>query len=284
MTEAAVVAAFAAGLAALAVWELLAAVEASAVVRAAAAAVAPLVRARREGREPSTPEQRRLGMLAAGAAFVAGWVVAGPLLGLGLAVAGPWVAVGVVRARRRRWLADVQDGAPLVARALSDALAGGHSIRGAVSAAAGGGGVTGPAGDQLCAAATDLALGEATEVALERLRARCGGGAFDTIVAAVLLQRDAGGDLAGLLRGVAEALEDAGRVRRDARAATAQARFTGVLVAALPAGAAGLAELASPGYLLRLTASPITLWLAGCALAFQLVALLLISRLARVAG
>lgn len=284
MSPAPGLAALAAALAVAAAWELIAAVEASALVREAVRIVAPLVRAGREGREPSAPERRRLGVVAAAGAFAAGWVVGGPPLGAALAVAGPWAAVGLVRARRRRWLAEVQDGAPLVARALSDALSGGHSIRGAVSAAAVGGGVTGPAGDRLRAAAADLALGEPTEAALERLRVRCGGGAFDTIVAAVLLQRDAGGDLAGLLRGVAEALEDAGRVRRDARSATAQARFTGVLVAALPAGAAGLAELASPGYLLRLAASPLTLWLAACALAFQLVALLLIARLARVAG
>jgi len=283
MTRAALLAALAGGLGVLAGWELLAAVEASALVQGVGRAMAPLIRARREGLEPSPPERRRLAVLAAAGAFAAGWLVAGPLLGVVLALAGPWGALALVRVRRQRWLAEVQDGAPLVARALSDALAGGHSVRGAVSAAAAGGGMTGPAGVQLRRAAADLALGEPTELALERLRGRAGGGAFDTIVAAVLLQREAGGDLAGLLRGVAEALEDSARVRRDARTATAQARFTGVLVAALPAGAAGLAELASPGYVGRLVASPLTIWLAGCALALQAAALLLIARLARVA-
>jgi tight adherence protein B len=282
VSRAALLAALAGGLGVLAGWELLAAVEASALVQGLGRALAPLVRARREGREPSPPERRRLAVLAAAGAFAAGWLVAGPLPGLVLALAGPWAVLALVRARRRRWLAEVQDGAPLVARALSDALAGGHSVRGAVSAAAAGGGLTGPAGAQLRKAAADLALGEPTELALERLRARARGRAFDTIVAAVLLQREAGGDLAGLLRGVAEALEDAARVRRDARTATAQARFTGVLVAALPAGAAALAELASPGYVGRLAASPLTIWLAGAAIALHATALVLIARLARV--
>jgi tight adherence protein B len=98
----------------------------------------------------------------------------------------------------------------------------------------------------------------------------------------MLLQRDAGGDLAGLLRGSAAALEEADRLERDARAATAQARFTGLLVSVLPLAAAGLAELARPGYLGSLLRSPLTLWLGGCAVAFQLAALLLIHRLARV--
>jgi tight adherence protein B len=283
LTRASLLAALAAGLGVFSAWELLAAVEASAVARGVARVGAPLARARREGRAPTAPERRRLAVTAAGAAFAAGWLLAGPALGAALALAGPWAAVGVVRARRRRWRADVQDGAPLVARALADALAGGHSVRGAVAAAASGGGVVGPDGALLRRAQAALALGEPTEAALERLRRRAGGGAFDTIAAAMLLQRDAGGDLAGLLRGVAETLEEATRVRRDARVATAQARFTGLLVAALPVGAAGLAELASPGYVGRLAASPLTLWLAGCALALQVIALLAIARLARVA-
>ena len=77
---------------------------------------------------------------------------------------------------------------------------------------------------------------------------------WDTIVAAILLQRDAGGDLAGLLRAIAAALEDAARVEADARSATAQARFTAWLVALLPVGAAVLAELADPGYVARAAA------------------------------
>ena len=56
------------------------------------------------------------------------------------------------------------------------------------------------------------------------------------------------------------------------RAATAQARFTGLLVVLLPLGGALLAELASPGYLRGLAGSFLTLWLAGLALALQVVA------------
>ena len=61
---------------------------------------------------------------------------------------------------------------------------------------------------------------------LAQLRAPHGAPAYDTLVAAILLQRDAGGDLAGLLRGVARSLEESARVAADARTATAQARFT----------------------------------------------------------
>jgi tight adherence protein B len=266
----------------LAAWDLIAAVESAALSRGVTRALAPLRRAAGEGREPTASERRRLGLLAAAALLGAGWIVAGPLAGAVLAAGGPWTAVAAVRARRRRWREALAGGAPVAARALADALAGGHSLRGALAAVALDGGVAAPAGGELRRVAEALALGEPTESTLERLRARAGPGPWETIVAAMLLQREAGGDLAGLLRTAAGALEDAARLERDARTATAQARFTGLLVCGLPLAAAVLAELARPGYLSTLAHSPLTAWLAGCAIAFQLTALALISRMSRV--
>jgi Flp pilus assembly protein TadB len=66
------------------------------------------------------------------------------------------------------------------------------------------------------------------------------------------------------------------------RAATAQARFTGVIVVLLPLGGALLAELASPGFAARLTGSLLTGWLVGLAVALQVAAAVLIRRLGRV--
>ena len=139
------------------------------------------------------------------------------------------------------------------------------------SAVAAEGGVPGAAGAELRAAARALALGARTEDVLERMRARAGAPAWDTIVAAILLQRDAGGDLAGLLRSIAGGLEDAARVEADARSATAQARFTAWLVALLPVGAAVLAELADPGYVVTLLRAPLAPWLLGAAGVCQLI-------------
>jgi tight adherence protein B len=187
----------------------------------------------------------------------------------------------MVRARRERWRADLVRGAPQAARALADALAGGHAVRGALAVAADGG-VTGAAGRELAAAGRALALGAGTEDVLEALRRRAADPAWDTIVAAILLQREAGGDLAGLLRSIAGGLEEAARMEADARSATAQARFTAWLVALLPVGAATLAELARPGYVGDLLGAPLAPWLLAAAAACQLVACVLIRRIARV--
>jgi tight adherence protein B len=128
----------------------------------------------------------------------------------------------------------------------------------------------------------ELALGAGTDFALEAMRTRVRSQRLDTVVAACVLQRRAGGDLAGLLRESARSMEEQSQLEGELRAATAQARFTGLLVAGLPLGGAALAELVSPGWVASLWSSFITAWLVGIALALQLLAAFLIRRLGRV--
>jgi tight adherence protein B len=274
-------AAAAAALAVLALWEALAAVEALALVRLVAGAVAPLARGWRDGREPSAPERRRLALVGAAALLAGGWLVAGPLVGAAVATCAPWALRALLRDRARRRRAELERAAPALARAIADALGAGHAVRGALVEAARG--VESPvAAAELRAVAAMLAVGAPTEEALERLRLRARCRAYDTLVVAILLQRDAGGDLAALLRRLAATQAQAARLADDARAATAQARFTGLLVALLPAGGAALAELASPGALGGLLRVPLAAWLAGFALLLQALGFFAIRRLARV--
>ncbi len=279
MTRSVVLAFVAGATGVLGAWEGLAAVERSRVAAALERAVEPLRRAGREGRAPTAPERRRLALLATAALAAAGWLLGGVVLAAVAAVLGPAIVVGAVRARRRRYARAVGAGAAGAARALADAVAAGHSIRGAVAVAAGG--IAGPAGHELRATARALSLGDPTGEALEALRRRVADPAWDAIVAGILLQRDAGGDLAGLLRDQAAALEAAERIGRDARTATAQARFTARLVLVLPLGAAALAELASPGLVAGLVDHPLSVWLVGMAAVLQLAAIVAVARLAR---
>jgi tight adherence protein B len=279
MSAAAVLAAAAAAAGVLGAWECLATAEGTRIAARLASALGPLARARDEGRAPSTHERRRLGLLSAGALFAAGWLLGGPLLGLAAALGGPGAVVGVIRARRRRYQEELRRGAAPAARALADALAGGHAIRGGLGEIAPT--LAGATGHELRLAARALHLGEPTDAVLERLRLRAGCRAWDTLVAAILMQRDAGGDLARLLRGLAAALETADRLERDARTATAQARFTAWLVVGLPAAAAALAELAAPGFLASLVAAPLPATLATLALLLQATGLVAIHRIVR---
>ena len=233
----------------------------------------------REGRDPGAPERRRLLLAGSGAALAVGLLLAGPLAGAFLAAGGPWAVARVLRARRERYRRAVDLEVPGLALAVADALAGGHSPawcrrRGHRSA-------SGAAGHELRRAAAELGAGARTEDALEAMRNRVRSPRLDTIVAACLLQRGAGGDLARLLRDSARAMEEGSRLEGELRVATAQARFTGLLVVLLPLGGALLAELASPGWALGLMSSFLTAWLVGIAVVLQVAAAVAIRRLGR---
>jgi tight adherence protein B len=104
----------------------------------------------------------------------------------------------------------------------------------------------------------------------------------DAFAAALLSQQMAGGDLAGLLRRFAEGAAERDRAAEEARTATAQARFTGLLVVAMPSGAALFAELLQPGFLGRVLASPAATILLALAGLLQLAGFAAMRRLARV--
>lgn len=288
MSAAVLLAGLAGACAVLAAWEAIAAAGEERLVQSIGRWLAPALDAVRSGREPTCPERRRLVLLGALSLLGGGWLMAGPWAGLALGAAAPRAARAVVRMRRRRRAIAVAAGAPAIARSIADALAGGHSVRGALVAAAREGGVSGPAGEELRAAASALDLGERTEDVLHALARRTRApqpshGPLDSVVAAVLLQRDAGGDLAALLRDLAAALEQRGRVVADARSATAQARFTALLVTGLPAAALALGELAQPGFVLALASAPLTAAMVALALALQAVAIVCVRRIARIA-
>ena len=239
-----------------------------------------VVRLGSEGRAPGTVERRRLLTAGAAAAFVAGAILAGPLAGAALAAAGPWGVARVLAARREHYRRAVDRGAAAIAVAMADALGAGHSLRGALLEAANG--VHGAGGHELRRVAAELSAGARTDDAFEQMRARVRSSRLDTIVAACLVQRRAGGDLARLLRECAGAFGDQDRLEDEVKSATAQARFTGLVVVLLPLGGALLAELAAPGFVAGLWSSFLTAWLVGLALALQVVAGVVIRRLGRV--
>ena len=266
------------GLLALAAREALLASPAAA--RWLALALEPLRRAGREGYAPSRAERRGLALLGAGAAVCGGWFLGGPALALPLAVAGPALAGWAVSSRRRRYRAAVERSLPEVATAIADSLSAGRSLRASLPAAATS--LDGPPAAELARLGAELDLGAATTETVGAWRRRMRSERVDAFAAALLSQRLAGGDLAGLLRRFAAGAAERDRVAEDARSATAQARFTGLLVVAMPSGGALFAELIQPGFVAKLLGSPASALLLSLAAAFQLVGFVAIKRFSRV--
>jgi tight adherence protein B len=243
-------------------------------------ALEPLRRAEREGHAPSRLERRRLATVCAAAALLGGWLLGGARVAVPVAVAGPALAAWAVASRRRRYRSAVERALPEVATAIADSLTGGRSLRGSLMGAAAS--LDGPAAVELSRLGAEIGLGAATEAAIDGWRRRMGSARVDAFATALLSQRLAGGDLAALLRRFAEGAAERDRVAEDARAATSQARFTGLLVVAMPTGGALFAELIQPGFLAKLLGVPASAALLAVAGGLQLVGFIAIRRLSRV--
>jgi tight adherence protein B len=251
-----------------------------ALARWVRAALEPLLRAGREGYSPSTPERRRLAALGAIGALAGGWFLAGAVVALPLAVAGPALAAWAISSRHGRYRFAVERALPDVAVAVADSLGAGRSLRASLPAAAAS--LDGPAAVELARLGAELDLGAPTAIVVGEWRRRMRSPRVDAFAAALLSQRLAGGDLANLLRRFSEGAAERDRVADDARAATSQARFTGLLVVAMPTGGALFAELIQPGFLARLLGAPAAAVLLVLAAALQLAGFVAIRRLSRV--
>jgi tight adherence protein B len=271
-------AAIAGGMAAVAAREALLA--SPAVGRWIVEAVEPLRRAGREGYAPTEDERRRLAALGAGALLLAALFVAGPGPAPLGAVAGPGAAAWAVARRRTRYRRAVERGLPQIATAVADALAGGRSVRSALVSAAGS--MEGPPAAELRRLRADLELGASTTEGLAGLGARIRSERVSSFTAALGTQQLGGGDLAGLLRRFAASASERDQVVADARSATVQARFTGLLVVAMPTGAALFAELIEPGFVSGLLSNGTSAALLAVAAGFQIGGFASIRRLSRI--
>ncbi len=266
------------GLAAVAAREAVLATPA--LARWAQMALEPLRRAGREGYSPSRLERRRLAGLGTALVCAGGWFLAGPVVVLPLLVAGPALAAWAVNTRRRRYRSAVERALPDVAIAIADSLSAGRSLRASLPAAASS--LDGPAAVELARLGAELELGAATAEVVGAWRRRMRSARVDAFASALLSQRLAGGDLAGLLRRFAAGAAERDRAAEDAKSATSQARFTGLLVVAMPSGGALFAELLQPGFLAKVMSAPASAILLALAAALQLAGFVAIRRLSRV--
>ncbi len=161
------------------------------------------------------------------------------------AVAG--AATALVRSADRRHLARVEAQLPGVAQQLAAALSAGLSLRQALTRAARD--APEPTREELARAVAELEMGSRLEAALEALVARVPAHDLRIMVTAILVQRRTGGNLARALAALSGRLEERAQLARELRGATAQARMTAWMVAALPLGGGVMTEIAAPGTL-----------------------------------
>jgi tight adherence protein B len=217
-------------------------------------------------------------------------VPGGVVLALGLLVAGapalalvvglgPALLRGVVEARRSRRRRAVGLGAPLVARAVADALDAGHGVRRAIGEASRASGLGGPAAEELRRVAARLEAGDPLAASLDAWRSRTDEPAHRALVAGLLLHGEAGGELADVLRDQASALERARRATAEAESAIVQSRSAARIVGGLPAVVMIGAVIFAPGAVGQVTGTPLGAVLVVAAVLLQVAAVVAVRRL-----
>lgn len=211
------------------------------------------------------------------AAWLAGLAAGLLVAGLPVAMLAAAAAAGASVLRSRRAAAEArrrhEAAVPALARSLADALRGGSSVRAALGAAAADLAVPAVLRHAVRSEAAALAAGAGLPASLGRL-ACAGGPSMRLLCGTVALHLHAGGALASQLDRLATGAEAARRVDDDRHAATAQARATVRVVAALPLLAMAAAHVASPEFFGQILGNPVALALLLAGVVLEAVAIL----------
>ena len=101
-------------------------------------------------------------------------------------------------------------------------------------------------------------------------------------VTAVLIQREAGGNLAEILDNIAAVIRDRFRVKRQIRVISAHGRLTGGVLIAIPPSLGAVLFFINPNHWATLTGSLLGLQLVGLAVVLQITGTLIIRKLIRI--
>jgi tight adherence protein B len=117
--------------------------------------------------------------------------------------------------------------------------------------------VAAPAGDEFQRVKIEVQLGRDSNDALRAMARRVGSEDFEWVVEAMEIHREVGGDLANILDSVTETVRDRNRIRRRVETLSAEGKFTGIVLTALPLVLGLAVSVLNPAYISELTTTGI---------------------------
>lgn len=136
-----------------------------------------------------------------------------------------------------------------------------------------------PIGKEFMIVFEEHRLGLDLQEAFEKMTQRVDTRELQLFVAAVILQRETGGNLGEILEGSAEIIRDRFRILGDVRTITAQARMSGLILVLLPIVMALCLSFVAPEYMQTLTADKLGHSIICGAIGLQIVGILAIRRI-----
>lgn len=186
-----------------------------------------------------------------------GALMAGALMGIGV----PVLVLRTLRSRRRQKFEEqLPDAIDILVRGLKA----GHAIPVAISAV--GRQMSEPLGSEFAITAGELTYGLDLETAMVNLRSRVGQDDLSLIVLAVSVQSKMGGNLAEILTNLAIVIRQRFKLRRKAKALSAEGRFSAIVLSIMPVALFCILWLVAPTYYSQVWDEPyVKLILAGSA-------------------
>jgi tight adherence protein B len=170
--------------------------------------------------------------------------IAGMLVGF---LVGFAVPVYVFRFRKNRRQKKLDRQIPTLLDLLSSGMRAGFSLLQAMQHA--GSQMAAPLGPTLSLVVAEMTVGLEPETALRRWVARTGSMDLEMAVAAILIQREVGGNLAELLDNISSIMRDRQEAEMEMKSLTAQGRMEGLVISLLPIVIAIALFLMSPDYM-----------------------------------
>ena len=233
---------------------------------------------------------RQAGIPLAGIEIIVATIIGSALIGLliymltidgtfaiGAACIVPFIPITLISyfIRKRQTAFTEQLGDCLVT--IANALRAGYSFQQAVEVIAKE--MEPPISQEFSRMSTDIRMGIALETALEQMNSRVGSKDFELVTAAVLIQREVGGNLAQILDTISDTINDRIRMKREISALTAQGRLSAVVLVILPIAIAGFMYMFNRSQMIVLIEEPIGQMAVAISLVMDVVGFLVIRKI-----
>ena len=160
------------------------------------------------------------------------------------------IGLGVMAGRRRTAFADqLDDSLQLIA----SSLRAGHSMLQALASVARE--AEQPTSVEFARIINETRVGRQLSDSLDETAARMQSEDFTWVTQAIAINREAGGNLAEVLDGVANTIRERNQIRRQVKALSAEGKLSAYVLMALPFGIAGFLMFSNPAYMAKFTQS-----------------------------
>lgn len=190
---------------------------------------------------------------------LAGFVMQGFILALVLAALAPvgaWLLVSIKSGRRR---AAFENQLSDMLMALSGSLRAGHGITQSMQTASTE--MPAPMAEELARIVNEARVGRPIADSMAEVGRKMQCEDFEWLSQAIDINREVGGDLAGVLDHVAETVRERAQIKGQVRALAAEGKFSAYILIALPFFVAGFINISNPGYMAVLTQNTLG-WIA----------------------